>query len=195
MIPCEGGHADFPPRSAEDFELYEFAKNYIENSNNVENERSKGPVYRISMERVCAGPAVPLIYEFMKTKYPDLPRVLEPNLSVDEIKSYDVIKTAIDTKDELCMKVVEKFSDIYATEVGNFALKTLPYGGIFLVGGVTMGISRYLIEDSHFREVFFHKGRFESMMRRFPLILLKPEVELGILGAEEAAFRSLGSYK
>ena len=51
----------------------------------------------------------------------------------------------MDQNDELCMKVVRKFSDIYATEVGNFALKTLPYGGIFLVGGVTMGISKYLI--------------------------------------------------
>jgi glucokinase len=101
----------------------------------------------------------------------------------------------MDQNDELCMKVVRKFSDIYATEVGNFALKTLPYGGIFLVGGVTMGISKYLIEDNDFREVFFNKGRFESMMRRFPLILLKPEIELGILGAEEAAFRSLCSYK
>jgi len=93
------------------------------------------------------------------------------------------------------MKVVEKFAEIFANEVGNFALKTLPYGGIFLVGGVTMGISNYLIEDAHFRDVFFKKGRFESMMRRFPLILLKPTVELGILGAEEAAFRALGSYK
>jgi len=116
-------------------------------------------------------------------------------LSPDEVKSKDVIDAAMNKQDALCMKVVEKFADIYATEVGNFALKTLPYGGIFLVGGVTMGISSYLIEDAHFRDVFFKKGRFESMMRRFPLILLKPSVELGILGAEEAAFRALGSYK
>jgi glucokinase len=195
VISCEGGHADFPPRSAEDFELYEFAKHYVEHSDNVENERAKGKVYRISMERVCAGPAVPLIYEFMKKKYPDLPRILEPEKAPKDIRSYDVIKAAMEQDDELCMKVVYKFSCIYATEVGNFALKTLPYGGIFLVGGVTMGISKYLIEDNHFREVFFNKGRFESMMRRFPLILLKPEIELGILGATEAAFRSLGSYK
>jgi glucokinase len=91
VISCEGGHADFPPRSAEDFELYEFAKHYIEHSENVENERARGKVYRISMERVCAGPAVPLIYEFMKKKYPDLPRILEPSKHPNEIRSYDVI--------------------------------------------------------------------------------------------------------
>ena len=42
------------------------------------------------------------------------------------------------------MIVVEKFSEIYAIEIGNFALKTLPYGGIYLCGGVTMGLLQYL---------------------------------------------------
>jgi len=64
-------------------------------------------------------------------------------------------------KDPLCMKVVEKLVDVYATEVGNFALKTLPYGGVYLVGGVTMGISEYLIQNDQFRETFYKKGRFE----------------------------------
>jgi len=33
------------------------------------------------------------------------------------------------------------------------------------------------------------------MMHLFPLILLRPEIELGILGAEECAYRMLGSFK
>lgn len=40
---------------------------YIPNSNNVENLRGKDKLERVSVERLCAGPAVPLIYEFMKT--------------------------------------------------------------------------------------------------------------------------------
>ncbi len=51
-----------------------------------------------------------------------------------------IISQAIDKKDPLCMKVVEKFTEIYAVEVGNHALKTLSYGGIYLTGGVTAGI-------------------------------------------------------
>jgi hypothetical protein len=46
-------------------DLVEFAKRYIEESKNVENERGKGKVDRISVERLCAGPAVPLIYAFL----------------------------------------------------------------------------------------------------------------------------------
>lgn len=70
VMSTEGGHADWSPKTREDFELQEFAKHYIETSNNVENKRAKGKVYRISIERLCAGPALPLIYEFMKTKHP-----------------------------------------------------------------------------------------------------------------------------
>jgi glucokinase len=47
---------------------------------------------------------------------------------------------AIKNNDELCMKVVEKFTENLGTETGNLALKTLPYGGIYLIGGVTDGI-------------------------------------------------------
>ena len=47
-------------------------------------------------------------------------------------------------KDPLCLKVVEKFTENFGTETGNLALKTLPYGGIYLIGGVTAGISEYL---------------------------------------------------
>lgn len=66
VIPSEGGHVDFAPRTAEDIKMMEFAKNYIETSNNVENIKSNGRITRVSVERLCSGPAVPLLYEFYK---------------------------------------------------------------------------------------------------------------------------------
>ncbi len=51
-----------------------------------------------------------------------------------------IVEAAIKKKDPLCLKVVEKFTEIFAVEVGNMALKTMPYGGIYLTGGVTNGI-------------------------------------------------------
>jgi glucokinase len=77
VYPAEGGHTEFSVRSKEDFELLEFAREYIENSENIENLGAKGKVNRVSIERLCAGPAVPLIYDFMRTRYPDFERVLE----------------------------------------------------------------------------------------------------------------------
>jgi hypothetical protein len=40
----------------------------------------------------------------------------------------------------------------------------------------------------------YQKGRLSSVVRRTPVFLVKPEVELGILGAEECAFRNLGNF-
>jgi len=70
----------------------------------------------------------------------------------------------------------------------------LPYGGVYLIGGVTMGIRDYMIHDQKWMDNFYHKGRLEATMRRFPVMVLHPETELGILGAEELAYRLLGSF-
>ena len=77
VFPSEGGHSEYSVRSKEDFELLEFAHNFLETSENIENLRAKGKVNRCSIERLCAGPAVPLIYDFMRTKYTELERILE----------------------------------------------------------------------------------------------------------------------
>ena len=61
--------------------------------------------------------------------------------------SKDIISFAMESKDPLCMKVVEKFTEILANEVGNSALKTMPYGGIYLIGGVIHGIFDHLVSS------------------------------------------------
>lgn len=151
----------------------------------------------MSHERLGAGPAVPLIYEFMKKEHDSLERILETGedaKSPDEITSHDVIETAMTQKDPLCMKVVEKFSEIFAVQAGDTALKYLPYGGVYLVGGVTMGIRDMLLKDKAWINTFYDKGRLSGVMHRFPVMVVRPETELGILGAEEVAYRISGSF-
>ena len=92
------------------------------------------------------------------------------------------------------MKVVDKFSEIFAVQAGDTALKYLPYGGVYLVGGVTMGIRDKLLQDKAWIQTFYNKGRLSGVMHRFPVMVLNPETELGILGAEEVAYRLSGCY-
>jgi glucokinase len=82
-LPSEGGHVDFTVKNQEDWDLFCFAQKFIENSNNIENLRAKGKVGRLSIERLCAGPAVPMIYAFMKQKYPELEAKLEKSKNFD----------------------------------------------------------------------------------------------------------------
>lgn len=90
--PSEGGHVDFNVITKEDFELQQFALNYIATSTNKENLKCKRKTNRLCVEALVAGPGVPLIYEFMKTQYPKLDRILEkegehgPAIHVDDIK-------------------------------------------------------------------------------------------------------------
>ena len=98
---------------------------------------------------------------------------------------------ALKKKDPLCIKVVEKFAEIYGVEVGNMALSVLPYGGIYLIGGVTMGITEHLLHSDIFLNAFFQKGRQEKKLRKMPIFLVKKEIQVGLLGAEEQARRLL----
>jgi glucokinase len=107
----------------------------------------------------------------------------------ETIDSKMIIDCGVKQKDPLCMKVVEKFTELFGVETGNFALKTLPYGGIYLIGGVTSGISDYLIHSDTFIKNFFMKGRLSEKMRKFPVYMVKSETNVGLLGAEECAYR------
>lgn len=50
VFPSEGGHAEFSPRSDEDYELMKFASTYLKESDNIENVSvGKGEVSRISV--------------------------------------------------------------------------------------------------------------------------------------------------
>lgn len=89
------------------------------------------------------------------------------------------------------MKIVEKFTENFGTECGNLALKTLPYGGIYLIGGVTNGIKDYLIKDTKFMDAFYNKGRLREHMRSFQVLLVDPSIEIGLAGAQEKARREM----
>ena len=91
-----------------------------------------------------------------------------------------IVEAAIKKKDPLCLKVVEKFTEIFAVEVGNMALKTMPYGGIYLTGGVTNGIQEYLLHSDTFLENFYAKGRQEKKIRKMPVFIIKGEIQLGL---------------
>ena len=78
------------------------------------------------------------------------------------MRSKDIIDCAMKQNDPLCMKVVRKFTQALGVECGNFALLTLPYGGIYLLGGVVNGIEEYLKSEEGsqvFMTALCDKGR------------------------------------
>jgi len=153
-----------------------FAKTFCATSNNVENLRAKKDITSVATAHLCAGPAVPLIYEFLKEKNPNLALILETeDFTKDQIESKHIIEAAIKQKDPLCMLVVDKFIQILAVETGNFAMKVLPYGGIYLLGGVANGIAKQLLgETDKFMDTYINskESLVHGILKKFPIYLI-----------------------
>ena len=82
---------------------------------------------------------------------------------------------------------IDYFIEIYGSETGNLALKLLPKGGIYVMGGVTQHIAAQMKSSNIFYDNYYRKGRFEEVLKKIPIYLVKTEI--GSKGCEEYALR------
>lgn len=68
-------------------------------------------------------------------------------------------------------KAAKLFVRYLGRYAGDLALTTLPFGGVYLVGGVTRHLGPHLMELG-FAEAFRDKGRFAAFMEQFPVHLV-----------------------
>jgi glucokinase len=68
-------------------------------------------------------------------------------------------------------RAVALFVRFFGRYAGDLALITLPFGGIYLVGGVIRHLGPHLLRMG-FAEAFADKGRFGPLVRKFPVHLV-----------------------
>lgn len=178
VFATEGGHVDFAPRSELEFELLRYLL-------------EKYDIDRVSVERVVSGMGIGAIYQFLRDKqiYQESPTLAEVFKAWEqeigqEEKTVDlaaeISKAALKQQDHLCQKTMELFVQAYGAEAGNLALKLLPYGGLYLAGGIAAKILPLMQQG--FMPAFLQKGRMNSLLEQVPVhIVLNPEV--GLVGA------------
>lgn len=154
----EGGHTDFAPQNREqDRLLAAFRRTYE----------------HVSVERVCSGDGIGNIYRHLVQ---DEGVVETPSVHARLSDASDitpvVVAAALAAESPLCVRAVQMFVDILAAEAGNFALKTLATGGVFLAGGLPRHLLPFL-QDSAFVDRFTAKGRFSEWLQRMPLSVLR----------------------
>lgn len=164
----EGGHSDFAPRSTLEFELLEHLK----------TAKSIG---RVSVERVVSGQGILSIYEFLCDRHfadhPNTRKMLE-----EEVPAAAISNAAIDETDDISQKAMELFVSAYGAESGNLALKLLPYGGLYIAGGIAAKILPLLHRNRTFLNSYLDKGRVSPLLKQVPIhIVLEPKV--GLIGA------------
>lgn len=178
-FPSEGGHADFAPRSELELQLL---KHLLEKYNTS----------HVSVERVVSGQGIVAVYQFLRDRLfaPESSdvatavRLWEQDGGRKE-KSIDaaaaISNAALEKRDRLSEQTMQIFIEAYGAEAGNLALKLLPYGGLYLAGGIAPKILP-LLQAGSFMNAFLQKGRMTSLLERVPVhVILNPQV--GLIGA------------
>ncbi|MBN3890930.1 MAG: glucokinase [Nostoc sp. JL31] len=185
VFPSEGGHADFAPRNEIEFQLLKYLL-------------GKHDIQRISVERVVSGMGIVAIYQFLRDRKfaaesPDIAQIVRTweQEAGQEEKSVDpgaVIGTAaLEKRDRLSEQTLQLFIEAYGAEAGNLALKLLPYGGLYIAGGIAPKILP-LIQNSGFLLNFTQKGRMRRLLEEIPVyVILNSQV--GLIGAALCAAR------
>jgi glucokinase len=173
VLPTEGGHTDFAPNSAQEDDLLVYLR-----------ERFGG---HVSNERILAGAGFGNLYDFLRsTGYAQPDPGIEAEMTCGD-RNAVISRHGLAGQDRLCTEAMRLFVRIYGSEAGNLALKCLPYGGIYVGGGIGPKI-REALQAGEFMRGFLDKGRMAQAIRRIPVRLaMNPEAPL--LGAAYMASR------
>ncbi|HLV86303.1 MAG TPA: glucokinase [Candidatus Sulfotelmatobacter sp.] len=164
---CEGGHADFAPRTSLEVELLAYL------------QKKYG---RISCERVLSGPGIRNIYEFLRDSgKAEEPAWLRDQLQAAHDPSPLISQLALEGKAAICDQTLTMFVGILGAETGNCALRYMTTGGIY-IGGIIAGKIVPKMKDQAFLQAFLDKGRMEGLLHDMPVKIIVND-DCGLMGA------------
>ncbi|MGD8908738.1 MAG: glucokinase [Chromatiales bacterium] len=166
----EGGHTDFSPATALEFELHQWlAERYG----------------HVSWERLVSGLGLENIYHFL-LEYRGLPIPEEiSKLIAQRGVAPAVSHAALEGRDPICLQTLDLFLHLYGREAGNHALKLMASGGVYLGGGIAPRILSRL-KNGSFLQAFFDKGRMRPLMEAMPVRVILND-KAALLGAARCA--------
>ncbi|HXX70764.1 MAG TPA: glucokinase [Candidatus Acidoferrum sp.] len=164
----EGGHADFAPHTVRQAELWKFIK-----------ARSEF----VSTELVLSGRGFRTVHEFLSqaVRHPafDDPRV---------DSAAEITRMALAKECPVCVDAVGLWVEIYGSEAGNLAVRSLARGGIYVAGGIATKILPFL-KDGRFVSAAQHKEKMTASLIEIPIHVVLDE-ECPLKGAASAAWKS-----
>ena len=175
VFNSEGGHTDFAPRNQEEFQLLTWVKNQYE-------------LDRVSTERIVSGLGIANIYQYLRHQYPDqespaLAEIYQQWFQGETAINLGAIigEKASQQEDKLCERTMDLFVSLYGAEAGNLALRLLPYGGLYIAGGIAPKILP-LFERYQFLSSFLNKGRMAPILEKIPVAVIT-NAKVGLIGA------------
>ena len=152
----EGGHASFSPKDDLEFALLRHLQ-----------QRHA----HVSWERVVSGPGLVSLHEFLCLyRSAPMPEWLQHQMQQGDAAAA-IADAAFNERDELCADTLDWFVHLYGAEAGNFALKVMSRGGLYLGGGIAPKILPRL-QSGPFLDAFFSKGRMRPLLEAMPVKMI-----------------------
>jgi glucokinase len=172
VLPSEGGHTDFAPSGE------------LQTGLLGDLRRQFG---RVSWERLLSGAGMASIYGYLAASAaaPEQAAVrseMEQGDPAAVIARHGLART-----DDLSVRALEVFCQIFGAQAGNLALTVVATGGVYLAGGIAPRIAERL-GAGPFLRAFRDKGRLSELLSWVPVhVIMNPAVAL--LGAAAVAGR------
>ena len=150
IVPAsESGHGPLPVRTALELEL----SHYL-------TEKFGYP----EIEEALSGRGLACLYEFFAVR-----------AGLDARKDAAQIMASMTQGDDpIAVSSVQQFIHSLAIAIGHLALVQLPFGGIYLIGGVARAVAPYF-ERFDFVDIMHEKGRFSELMHAFPIHVVEDD--------------------
>ncbi len=149
VTPSESGHANLPIRNEMELRLCQFV-----------STAHGFP----AVEDVLSGRGLERVYAFLGQEAND-PR---------ESSAQDIMEACKSGSDPRATQAAQLFTRILGTVCGNLSLIQLPFGGVYLVGGVARAFAPHLSQFG-FGDAFRDKGRFAGFMSNFAVSVIEDD--------------------
>jgi len=159
-MASESGHFSFSPGNELEIRLLEFLQ---QNNDHV------------SFEMVCSGLGMANLLAFCQGQGMVAPSWLSQELAaaaagdVGQLLSQAMIR--YDQPEAIAACCYEIFYDILAEFCGNLAVNLLPYGGIYLAGGIVPKTHSYC-DFNRFNQRFSQRGKMSQLVAALPISLI-----------------------
>lgn len=166
-IPNEGGHADLAPQTSQQADLWKFLKTKIE---------------YVSVEIILSGRGFQHLHEFLD------PSIRHGSFdeNTDEAAA-EITKNASAGTCLVCVTAVDLWVEIYGSEAGNLALRSVARGGVYVAGGIALKVLPKM-KTGKFVAAAQHKEKLGEFLKLVPIHIVLNE-DCPLLGAANVAWK------
>src|SRR5690606_3713602 len=152
ILPSEGGHATFAPRSRTEWDLKDFL-----------SRRYGG---HVSWERILSGAGIQALHDFIvsSARHPEDRGIREAMREMDPAAV--IVDRALRDTDPACVAALDLMISAYGARAGDVALSCGATGGVYLAGGITLRMREW--RGSTIARSFRAKGRPGSWLQDVP---------------------------